>query len=75
MKTIIYFIFTCFISTGCMFGALNAPNPFPLFVVAFGIWALFIWGCHRRSKKKAEQRNRERLFEEFIRQQMHDQKP
>jgi len=58
-----------------MFGALNAPSPFPLFVVAFGVWALFIWGCHKRSKKKAEQRNRERLFEEFMRQQMRHKKP
>ncbi|MGZ3812296.1 MAG: hypothetical protein ACXVJN_11160 [Mucilaginibacter sp.] len=70
MKTIIYFIFTCGISTGCMFGALNAPNPYPLFAVAFGIWALFIWGCYKRAKRKAEQRNRERLFEEFMLRQM-----
>ena len=70
MKTIIYFICTCFISTGCMFGALNAPNPFPLFAVAFGIWALFIWGCYKRMKRKAEQNNRERLLESYMREQM-----
>lgn len=70
MKTIIYFVGTCFISTGCLFGALNAPHKLPLFAVAFGIWTLFFWGCHKRAKRKAEQRNRERLFDEFIRRQM-----
>jgi hypothetical protein len=74
MKTIVYFIFTCFISTGCMFGALNAPNPFPLFAVAFGIWGLFFYGCHKRGKRKAEQLNRERLFEAFVREQMRHRK-
>jgi len=52
MKTAIYFIITCFISTGAMLGALNAKNPFPLFGIAFGIWALFLYGCHKRSRKR-----------------------
>lgn len=67
MKTAIYFIITCFISTGALLGATNAKNPFPAFVIAFGIWALFLWGYNRRSKKEAERRNRERMFEQFMR--------
>ena len=70
MKTAIYFIITCFISTGALLGATNAKNPFPAFAVAFGIWALFLWGYNRRSKKQAERRNRERLFEEYMREQL-----
>ena len=70
MKTAIYFIITCFISTGALLGATNAKNPFPLFGIAFGIWALFLWGYNRRSKKQAERRNRERLFEEYMREQL-----
>ena len=70
MKTAIYFIITCFISTGALLGATNAKNPFPAFAIAFGIWALFLWGYNRRSKKEAERRNRERIFEEYLRQQM-----
>jgi len=70
MKTAIYFIITCFISTGALLGATNAKNPFPLFGIAFGIWALFLWGYNRRSKKEAERRNRERLFEEYMREQL-----
>jgi hypothetical protein len=46
MKTAIYFIITCFISTGALLGATNAKNPFPAFAIAFGIWALL-------SKKQA----------------------
>jgi len=67
MKTAIYFIITCFISTGALLGATNAKNPFPAFAIAFGIWALFLWGYNRRSKKEAERRNREKLFEQFMR--------
>jgi len=67
MKTVIYFIITCFISTGALLGATNAKNPFPAFAIAFGIWALFLWGYNRRSKKEAERRNREKLFEQFMR--------
>ena len=70
MKTALYFIITCFISTGALLGATNAKNPFPLFGIAFGIWALFLWGYNRRSKKEAERRNRERLFEEYMREQL-----
>jgi hypothetical protein len=70
MKTGIYFIITCFISTGALLGATNAKNPFPLFAIAFGIWGLFLWGYNRRRKKEAERRNRERLFEDYMREQM-----
>ena len=70
MKTVIYFIITCFISTGALLGATNAKNPFPAFAIAFGIWALFLWGYNRRSKKEAEKRNRDRLFEDYMREQM-----
>lgn len=70
MKTAIYFIITCFISTGALLGATNAKNPFPAFAIAFGIWVMFLWGYNRRSKKEAERRNREKLFEDYIREQM-----
>jgi hypothetical protein len=67
MKTAFYFIATCFISTFAFFGALNMKNPFPCFAVAFGIWALFIWGYNRRSKKEASRRFNERMFNEYMR--------
>ena len=69
MRTAIYLIFTCLISTGALLGALNAKNPFPAFIVAFGIWALFLWGWSRRMKRNAERREMERNFQEFMRYQ------
>jgi hypothetical protein len=67
MKTIFYFIVTCLISTFAFFGALGMKNPFPCFAVAFGIWALFIWSWNKRSKKAAEKRFHEQLFNEYMR--------
>lgn len=70
MKTAIYFIGTCFISFGAFMAALNMKNPFPAFAVAFGIWALFIWGYTRRSKKAAEKRFHEQMFSNYMRSKM-----
>ncbi|MFC0513164.1 hypothetical protein ACFFGT_03095 [Mucilaginibacter angelicae] len=67
MKTAFYFIATCFISTFAFFGALSMKNPFPCFGVAFGIWALFLWGYSRRAKKEASRRLNERMFNEYMR--------
>jgi len=67
MKTIVYFILTCFISTGAFFAATNLKNPWPAFAVAFGIWALFFWGWNRRAKKQAQRRFREQLFADYMR--------
>lgn len=72
MKTFIYLVGTCLISTFAFFGALTMKNPFPCFAVAFGIWALFIWGWNRRSKKEAARRNRERMFENYMRSSFHN---
>jgi len=67
MKTIFYFIASCFISTFAFWGALVARNPFPLYGVGFGIWALFIWGYNQRSKKEADKRFHERMFQDYMR--------
>lgn len=67
MKTGLYFVATCFISTFAFWGALSMQNPFPCFAVAFGIWALFFWGWNRRMKKQTERRSREQLFAEYMR--------
>jgi hypothetical protein len=70
MKTAFYFIITCFISTFAFFGALGAKNPFPCFGIAFGIWALFLWGYNKRAKKEAVRRFNERMFSEYMRSKM-----
>jgi hypothetical protein len=67
MKTFAYLIITSFISTFAYWGSLGAKNPFPLYGIVFGIWALFIWGCNSRMKKDANRRFRERIFEDYMR--------
>ncbi|QEM04963.1 hypothetical protein DIU31_016115 [Mucilaginibacter rubeus] len=74
MKTFVYLIFTCFISTGAFYGALYSKTPLLLYAVGFGIWALFIWGLNRRMKKNAERRDMERHFNEFMRANRHQQR-
>jgi len=74
MKTFIYFVFTCLISTGALLGALNAKNPFPAFAAAFAVWALFIWGYNRRVKKRSEKNDMERMFRDHMRMQHYRQK-
>ena len=74
MKTFVYLVFTCFISTGAFMGALYSKTPFLLYAVGFGIWVLFIWGLNRRMKKNAERRDRERYFNDFMRANRHQQR-
>lgn len=75
MKTFVYLIFTCFISTGAFMGALSSETPFLLYAVGFGIWALFLWGLNRRMKKNAERRDMERHFQEYMRHQINRSRP
>ncbi|GAC1314112.1 MAG: hypothetical protein NVSMB24_38340 [Mucilaginibacter sp.] len=74
MKTFVYLVFTCFISTGAFMGALYSKTPFLLYAVGFGIWVLFLWGLNRRMKKNAERRDRERYFNDFMRANRHQQR-
>ena len=74
MRTIVYFLFSCFISTGAFIAALGAKYPLLLYAVGFGIWALFLWGWNRRNKRDAVRRNGERLFQEYMRGQLRNLK-
>ena len=67
MRTFLFFIFTCLVSTGAMLGALHEKNPFPNFALAFGIWVFFVWVQTRRAKKRNRQQNGEQQFREFMR--------
>ena len=69
MKTVIYFVFTCLISTGALLGNLHAANPYPGFAVMVGIWALFFWGWNRRKRKEDHKRYYEQRFADYMRSQ------
>ncbi|QEM07892.1 hypothetical protein DIU31_031935 [Mucilaginibacter rubeus] len=60
MRTFIYFIVTCFISTGIYFAALNSRHPEYGIAIAIGLWAWFLWCYDRRMRKAEEKRSRYR---------------
>lgn len=68
LRTFIYAVFTLIISIGGFISArANPNNPWPGFIIAFGIVIWFFWGLNRRWKKIDERRMRERMFEEYMR--------
>ncbi len=69
MRTVIFFLFTTFISIACLEAALGAKHPFLLYAIGFGVWGLFIWHCSSLMKKKAERRMHEQQFQDYMRQQ------
>lgn len=69
MRTLVFFLFVCFISCACFMTALGSHTPFLLYAVGFGAWGLFVWYCSGRLKKKAEIRRREQAFLDFMRYQ------
>jgi hypothetical protein len=72
MKTAFYFICTCFISTGLYMAAISSKTPAYGILAAFGIWLLFFRGCNSRARNAAAKRERERLFEDFMRSRSND---
>lgn len=69
MKSVIFFLFTTFISIACLMSALGAAHPVLLYAIGFGVWGLFLWYCSALMKKKAERREMEDQFRNFIRNQ------
>lgn len=43
MRTVIWFFITCIIATVGFFAALSMKTPWIGFVVAFGVWIIFIY--------------------------------
>jgi len=69
MKTVAFFLFTTFISVGCLETALGSRHPLLLYVIGFGVWILFVRYCNRVIKRRAERRQMEQQFQNFMRQQ------
>ncbi|WP_345951305.1 hypothetical protein ABDD95_07695 [Mucilaginibacter sp. PAMB04274] len=67
MKTLIYFLCTCFLATGIYMVAIGSLNAVPGILVACGLWAWFFWGWHKRRQKAAKRGQRERRLEEWLR--------
>lgn len=69
MKTVVFFLFTTFVSVACLETALGSKHPLLLYVIGFGVWILFVRYCNRVIKKRAERRQREQAFQDFMRSQ------
>ena len=66
MKNVILFLLTSILVTGIMLAGISMKNSTIAVPVAFGV--LFIFGLYlnSRSKKRAQQKQKERLFEQWI---------
>jgi ABC-type transport system involved in multi-copper enzyme maturation permease subunit len=48
MKNLLLFFLTCVIATGALLSAATMKNPWPSFIVGFGVWLLFIFRIAKR---------------------------
>lgn len=48
MKNLILFFLTCIIATGAFLAGTTMKNPLLAFVVAFGVWMLFLYQISKR---------------------------
>lgn len=62
MKTFVYLVFTCFISTGSFMCGLNSPSIWPGYLIGFAVWVWFAWNFDARQKRARERRNREKML-------------
>ena len=74
MKNFLYIVLFCFLFNCCYFGALNAKHPATLILVAVAVVVLFAWLMVTRHKKRAERRQHEQYFQEFMRGQLRNSK-
>lgn len=51
MKTLFFFLLTCFISTAAMLAALTLKNPLVGFVIAGVVWVLFAKYIGRKKRR------------------------
>jgi hypothetical protein len=67
MKSVVFFLFTTFISIACLETALGSKHPALLYIIGFGVWVLFAWYCSAQGKKRARRNEMERQFQNYMR--------
>ncbi|MEJ2901148.1 hypothetical protein [Pedobacter panaciterrae] len=75
MKTVFFLLLSLGISASALYTAANMSNPFPVYGLVLSIWVLFYWSYTRRSRRIANRRFRENMFQEYMRSTMHNQRP
>ncbi len=66
MKTVFLFLITSIIVTGIMLAGISMKNSTIAVPVAFGVMFLFVLYLNSRSKKRAQRKQKERKFEQWI---------
>lgn len=69
MKTFVYLCITLMFSAGALLAAMTMSSPWPVYAVVVGVWVLFVWGVGKRDREDARRKERERLFDEWLRSQ------
>lgn len=63
MKTLLFFLFTCLLTTGCLMGALYASRPLYCYGAAAAAIFLFArYAIHRRQRREQARRQMEDFF-------------
>lgn len=66
MKTVILFLFISILSTGIMLTGISMKNSTIAVPVAFGVLFLFGLYLNSRSKKRAQRKQKEHLFQQWV---------
>lgn len=66
MKTIFLFFITSIIVAGIMLAGISMKNSTIAVPVAFGVLFMFVIYFNSRSKKRAQRKQKERQFEQWI---------
>ncbi|MGB4398023.1 MAG: hypothetical protein WBJ10_01540 [Daejeonella sp.] len=66
MRTILLFLLTSIIVTGIMLAGISMKNSTIAVPVAFGVLFLLVLYINSRSKKRAQRKQKERQFEQWI---------
>lgn len=71
MKWIFWFFVVNIISViALMKGFIGDGNMFVGAIVAFSAWGLFIWAIASNQERKRKLRNREKMLDDYLRQQL-----
>lgn len=73
MRSFIFFVLACFITTGAFWGALFSKNLLSGYVIAFVVagivWSLFAAWIRHRNRQSELRESQERLFRHYMRMQ------
>jgi uncharacterized membrane protein YccC len=69
MRFFIFFCIAAMFSAGALLAATTMSDPWPIFAVVFIVWVLFFLWMGKDDREEARRREREDLFDEWLRSQ------